>query len=420
VSTVWRFLLVGLYVLVAACDPGEVRLLSPENSGTGGAPRLSIHAVVDTPYAALAASLGWTAGVPGAEVRVHLMAEPYGETYWHRATADSIGLAKFPNLLAGLYEVVVTRPLTAAETAQAPSGVRLLAGGRRLDGPSTRPLDVTVAPDQRSSLVFGEIALAWPLPWDIPSEVATDVKYFEVFNNSDTTIYLDGKYWGIGWHLNSDYSAWPCAQTAIVRNDPEGIWAQYIFRFPGTGRDYGLEPGQPALIAKAAIDHRAVDPRLWDLSHADFEWGGYRAADNPDVPNLQQIGLGPMPYFWPMEEAPEFLSEPVDLATLPRFLDPHSGTVWLRIPGTVVLDATARTIDWASQSFAAAPACLEDMHRSFERLAGPAGAVSDFYEELSSQRRVLTVLPDGRKVLQDANTSMVDFVKVARTPGWIP
>jgi hypothetical protein len=44
----------------------------------------------------------------------------------------------------------------------------------------------------------------------------------------------------------------------------------------------------------------------------------------------------------------------------------------------------------------------------------------DFDAGLSYQRRVLMVLPDGRKVLQDTNTSMFDFVKAPRTPGWIP
>jgi hypothetical protein len=39
---------------------------------------------------------------------------------------------------------------------------------------------------------------------------------------------------------------------------------------------------------------------------------------------------------------------------------------------------------------------------------------------LTEQRRVLMVLPDGRKVLRDTETSMADFVKAAMTPGWIP
>jgi hypothetical protein len=42
------------------------------------------------------------------------------------------------------------------------------------------------------------------------------------------------------------------------------------------------------------------------------------------------------------------------------------------------------------------------------------------YNRISVQRRVLYVLPDGRKVLQDTDTSMEDFMKAVRSPGWIP
>ncbi|HYT82685.1 MAG TPA: hypothetical protein VEK86_04495, partial [Gemmatimonadales bacterium] len=235
-----------------------------------------------------------------------------------------------------------------------------------------------------------------------------------------TTIYLDGKYWGIGWDFNRDYPYWPCAQTGSVRNDPDGIWTRIMLRFPGQGTDHPLAPGQTALIAKAAIDHRPVDPKLWDLSHADFEWGGYRNADNPDVPNLEGIGLQGMGFPLPHAEQPLFLSEPVDLTTLPRYTDPYSGRVWVRVPAAAVLDVWVGAQDWTTTSYTPVASCLESAHRYFERLPGPAFAGSDFDNGLSEQRRVLTVLPDGRKILQDANTSMVDFVKAARTPGWIP
>jgi hypothetical protein len=408
----------GLLLLLAACDPGDVVLLAPDETSTG-APSVSIHAVIDTPYVAVATSLGWTAGVPNARVRVHWMEEPYDESYWRVATADSMGVAAFADLLYGLYEVEVTRLLTASEMVQADSALRLLAGGRRLWLPTPDAQDVTMAPDHRGSLVFSEISLAWPLPWEIPTTVAAKVKYFEVYNNSDTTIYLDGKYWGVGWYrVKDEIPTWPCAQTAVVRNDPEGIWVRHVFRFPGRGTDYPLAPGNTALIAKAAIDHREVEPRLFDLRHADFEWGG----PNPDVPNLEDIGLAPL--YWsdpPPFRTPQFLSEPVDLATLPRYVDPYSGTVLVRVPGHLVLDAWSNPHDWTTETLGGYfPYCLEDLHRSFERLPGPAGASTDFDERLSRQRRVLTVLPDGRKVLQDTETSMVDFVMAVRTPGWIP
>ena len=394
-------------------------LLAPET--TSSAPAFSIRVVVDTPYAALAASLGWTAGVPGAQVRVHLMKEPYDSSYWHTASADSTGTATFQGLLGGLYEVEVTRTLTPGETAQSGHGVRVLAGGERLYLPAAGVPEVTTQPDQRGSLVFSEFELDGPDPAETGGVAYTGARYVEIYNNSDTTIYLDGKYWGTGWYLNWNNQFYPCAQPETVRHDPEGLWAQGIYRFPGSGKEYPLMPGQTALIAELAIDHRQAYPFLYDLSHADFEWLGPGTADNPDVPNMQVVDL-PWTLFWPSNtDMPEFLSEPVDLTTLPHYVDPQRGNVYVRIPRDSILDVWVGTSEVpAGVSVTNNPPCLETAHRSFERLPGPAYRHGQFATGISYQRRILYVLPDGRKVLQDTNTSMFDFVKAARTPGWIP
>jgi hypothetical protein len=412
--------IVGLLLLVPACDPGEVLLLAPEKSASD-VPALTIRAVIDTPYADLSETLGWTVGVPGAQVRVHRAEEPYAVGYWHVSMADTTGMATFVDQLAGLYEVEVTRSLTAAEVVQADSTARLLAGGRRIRVSPGVVRGVTVMPDRRGSLVFSEFFLTEPSHWETGGISYPDAKYFEIYNNSDTTVHLDGKYWGRGWDKAWEYPAWPCAQTAVVRNDPAGVWTSEVFRFPGAGTDYPLQPGEAVLIAKSALDHRPVHAGLYDLSHADFEWGGYRNADNPDVPNLQDIGLRPMNFTRPFYRDPLFLSEPVDLATLPQYTDPALGTRWVRVPHDAILDVWVAAQDWTTSSFTPGVSlCLEATHRYFERLPGPAFANSDWEQALSHQRRILLVLPDGRKVLQDTDTSMEDFVKAVTTPGWIP
>ena len=400
-------------LLLLACDPGDVTLLTPASSP--GNSTLSIRAVIDTPFTALADSLGWTTGVPSATVRIHLMADPYASSYWHVATADSLGVVAFP-AIGGPYEVEVSRALTSVEMARAGGGVHVLAGGLRLYAPTTGAADVTMAPDQRGSLVFSEFGVAYP-----PGTSYDDATYFEVYNNSDTTIYLDGKYWGIGWDLNYDFPYWPCTQTTLVRGDPDGVWTRIIERFPGRGRDYPLAPGNEALVAKEAIDHRSVYPGLYDLRQANFEWGPPSTADNPDVPNMEDIGPSPIGDHGVAGDEPSFLSEPVDLGTLPRYVDPHSGMVFVRIPRASILDFSASVIDWTAQSYAQRPPCLQVANRAFERLPGPAYEhYNDFPEGLSHQRRILHVHPDGRKGRRDTHTSMVDFVKAPRTPGWIP
>jgi hypothetical protein len=71
--TTARYVLGALLFLVA-CDPGEVVLDAPERPTD--TPALSIRAITDTAYAGVAESLGWTAGIPGAAVRTHLMSDP--------------------------------------------------------------------------------------------------------------------------------------------------------------------------------------------------------------------------------------------------------------------------------------------------------------------------------------------------------
>jgi hypothetical protein len=399
--------------LLAACDPGDVVLLAPETSD--GAPTLSIHAVIDTPYNALAESLGWSAGVPGAQVRIHLMADPYDSSYWHVVTTDSLGRAAF-SAIGGPYEVEVSRTLTSAEAARSGDTVQVLAGGGRLYASRNGATDMAVVPDRRGSLIFSEFGVATP-----PVSGYEDATYFEIYNNSDTSIYLDGKFWGIGWDLNYDFPYWRCAETAQIRDDPQGIWTRIVERFPGRGHDYPLLPGHEALIARSAIDHRSVETGLYDLRQADFEWGPPATPDNPDVPNLQDIGPSLIGYATVGGAGPSFLSEPVDLATLPRYVDPHSATVYVRIPRALILDASASVIDWTAQSYVQYPPCLQVANSAFERLPGPADEYySDFAERLSYQRRFFLVLPEGRKLLQDTHTSMFDFVKAPRTPGWIP
>jgi hypothetical protein len=166
---------------------------------------------------------------------------------------------------------------------------------------------------------------------------------------------------------------------------------------------------------------------VYDLTRADFEMngaslGGGSSADNPDVPNLEDIGLVLMAEH-PINSDPIYLASPVDLETLPRYVDPFSGQVYVRIPAESVLDATRPGIlDFTKMgNYEAATACREDMNKAFERLAGPADDyVTDWPNRVSYQRRVLRVLPNGRKLLQDTDTSMEDFVKAVWSPGWIP
>ena len=61
-------------------------------------------------------------------------------------------------------------------------------------------------------------------------------------------------------------------------------------RFPGSGKDYPVEPGHSILVAaKSARNHTESAATSIDLSGADFEVKTMEGSGNPDVPMLPII-----------------------------------------------------------------------------------------------------------------------------------
>ena len=174
------------------------------------------------------------------------------------------------------------------------------------------------------------------------------------------------------------------------------------------------------MIALDAVDHSVVHRNLPDLTQADFELQGHGDADNPDVPNLAEVGPTRWPYsngVEPSTHAPMFLSQPRDLSELVQLHDPFHGRNWVRIPTEAVLDVM--TADVMSPDFdvlIAAPCALR-VPPSMDRLATPWTAWTD--ATYSIQRKTLQTM-NGRFALQDLNTSFVDFTEAKRSPGSIP
>jgi len=216
--------------LLAGCTAGEVELYEPEGSGLGQG--LSVKVELDSTAADIAEALGWTAGMPEAEVRVHRLGT---EFRWDTALTDSAGNAHFPDLIQGLYRLAAYRALTDDEAAQLGSRRRAFGDGLMLyvSGPRTDTL--ALAPDRRGALLIAEqYGTSTPVDlvqWDYHH-------YLEIYNNSDTTIYLDGMILGTGFgHYwdNPPYNA--CAAVEPFRNDPDGVWSMFFHQFPGSGAE---------------------------------------------------------------------------------------------------------------------------------------------------------------------------------------
>ena len=242
--------------------------------------------------------------------------------------------------------------------------------------------------------------------------------YLELYNNGDTTVYLDQKLIGVGVSFSYDYPNAPCSWSEQWSNDPDGVWIWFLYQFPGSGREYPLTPGKNAVIATDAIDHREFGEGAVDLSGAEFEFIGTADVDNPAAANL--VSVGPRPccvdghglWFYNVSDV-VIVADPVDLGTVPR--DRYSTVPIWRIPADAVLDAA--TFRYGVNYGGDVP-CPQLVNRRFDRQEASLLGPGDHY--YSAQRHVLYTLPDGRTVLQHTGTSARDFVKLRRNPGELP
>jgi hypothetical protein len=447
VSPARRLVVVALLGLIAACS-GDVILIKPtppDSTGGGGGggggggtvqrARLTITVRVVGADSALASAIGSPGGILSSAL---VTIARFGSSFRQTDTADAVGLVVFERLLPGDYNVSVIRILTAAEVAGLGSGnedVNAFGGGATLkvEAPGADTL-VTAVAGRRGSLVIGEMYLQAPYKGDY----YFFGNYVELYNNSDTTIYLDGKLFGMGPAWGRDYSVSPnypvsCEEGAPFQLDGDGMWSVFFYAFPGSGREHPLGPGGTAVIATDAIDHRFFDPRLPDLSHADFEFIGTNDVDNPSVPNMLNVGpkeqdaiLGHGMHWASNPDLILFVANPVDLGAVPRAREPGSlnDVLAARIPHDQVLDVFASTQTPATEAAGEAAGhlarpCPTFINSVFDRQ--PAQLIGNNLGYTGIRRRVFTTLPDGRVVLLRTRSSATDFIgDTPLTPGAVP
>lgn len=388
----------------------------PGGGGGGGVTRVSLTLtlVVDAADSSVANAIGWAAGrVPGADVTVRRTTAPVSTA---TASTDSLGTVRFDSLLTGTYEISALRSLTPAETAQLAELDRdvdaVAAGGGLTLSDSGANRSVVVYASRRGSLVVSEYWFPWSLP--TTGSIYPYGGYLELYNNADTTIFLDGMLVGQAVISGIETQVSTCAEYEPWSRDTLGIWAQFIYQFPGSGGEYPLAPGQTAVVlATDAIDHRVVSAEAEDLTGATFEFE--EGPDNPFVPNLRNVGtrthfFGNGVVFYGSPGVP-FIAAPVGVDTLPEFLMPHFTTPHKRVPAAAVLDVAGFYVTFT------AVACRYYVHPRFLRQAAEIMPRETFYAP-SIQRRVFRILPGGRRVLLRTLVMSRDFaVTSPRTPG---
>ena len=370
-------------------------------------------ALADT---ALARRLGLVNGrLSNAQVAARRVA---GQQAPQSGTTDSLGQVTLAGLIEGTWAITVLRPLSEAERGMLDSANMDVtgfggAGQSSVVAPAPR-VTIEALAGRQGTLVISEAYL----PRIAEVFLYEFGQYIEVHNNSYETLYLDGKILGMGLPWTSGTVKTSCSEFARWLEDPEGIWTHNFWAFPGSGTTYPLGPGESAIVATDAINHRTVRADLIDLTGADFEFIGTDAdVDNPGVPNMREfppfssfadavVGHGP---YW-VGQISVFLADPVVVDSLVRDNLPVASPLHVRIPRDKIIDVL--TSGSTPDLKVGLPYCPNFVHPTFD---GGFAELVDGSTTHSLTRRALTPL-----VLQRTKVSAVDFQHAAPSPGRAP
>jgi len=372
-------------------------------------------ALADT---ALARRLGLANGrLSGAQVTARRVAGQQGP---QTGTTDSLGQVTLPGLIEGTWAITALRPLSEAERALLDSANRDVTGfagaGQYGVADSARAVTIVAQAGRGGTLVISEAYLPFPT---VASNTGSEYllgQYLEVHNNSLETVYLGGVIIGRSLAFVLDGTYFPCSASTRWREDPEGIWSQQFWAFPGGSGDYPLLPGGTVIIAIDAIDHRVVHADLLDLTTADFEFiGNANDVDNPEVPNMRNfagwsvsagdpIGHGP---YW-LISASVFLAEAVDPDSLVRDNLPLPIPLYVRFPREKIIDVV--TSGSTPETKLGAPYCANFVHPSFD------GRFAELIDGTTSNSIARKVISSLLGLVQRTKVSAVDFWHSAPTP----
>ena len=316
----------------------------------------------------------------------------------YNLTSDSNGVIKIKGIISDKYIITVTRKMSSGEmelvSGTTATNVRLVNKKTRiLELTAVSPANIDLELDMvvgGSPIIISEIYACGPQG----SGLYYHDKYVEVFNQSDSVLYLDKMMIAIVY-TNSN--------TGLhYRDDPEYIHSKSIWIFPGTGKDYPIQPGQFVLCAEDAIDHRMNAPNSVDLSQADFEFYKDDAPDidNPAIPNMIKIYQTSGNDWLIGGETGALILSNFSADSLLPFDDQFL------IPYRSVFDGVEYKAD---------PTKLDKKILNEGIDAGSAGGIQ-FYTGKSMERILISDI--GRKILKDENNSSVDFMIInAPSPG---
>lgn len=309
-------------------------------------------------------------------------------------------------VLPGIYSITISGEIKDAKGHTAyPNGslqsYPILKEGSRVE--------MEVLNGRLSPLVFKEIYYCGS-----PKRYFRD-QFYEIYNNSDETQYLDGIFFATlhPGKATTKAPVWP------AEDGEKYVYSDRIWKFPGSGREYPLQPGESCVVAQFAANHqlKQYNPQSpIDGSSADFEFntGNKKFPDQP-APDMIHV----------------FYDGKSEMGRLPQYLTPVFGGAYVifKAPEGVTYDpVTDKSLQAKDQSqkrnrlYARIPVdyILDGVEAgdnetllNAKRMPGFIDAgmtyVGKTYIGLGVARKVKGKRPDGTPILQDTNNSTKDF-----------
>jgi hypothetical protein len=270
-------------------------------------------------------------------------------------------------------------------------------------------IEIPVTGLKVSPLIFSEIFYAG---------TATNYfrnQFYEVYNNSDEVIYLDGIYFAnlTPATATTTLPLWP------AEDGNKYAYAERIWKIPGTGNQYPLAPGESFVMSQFAANHKLAqyNPNSpVDCSSSEFEFN-MNNANFPDQPavDMQHVfynasaSKGTLPQYltsvfggaYVIFKVPEGEAyDPVNNAALrTKNLAVTATTQYAKIPINYILDAVECGQNQNMVAAKRVPSVLD---------AGMT-YVGATYNSLGVARKVAVVNPDGTPIFMDTNNSTDDF-----------
>lgn len=432
----FRFLFVFLfYILFYACN--EIEVTDTNQSVVND---LTIQVEFEEEFAAADKS----------DIAV-TVTNPLGEDFTLQTNEQ--GIAILPSAIVGNYSVVSSHSLSEQEVLDLTGNIT--SGNLPFNG-SIASFELSSS-NQLATLVLesagtiGNIIIRQVYYSGSPNEAAAlRDGFIEIYNNSNTTEYIDRWYLGLterstrtsegirsadgvvytlpdfqyDWTKSLDLGGSQASGNAL---NTEYIYARDLYQFPGDGDDYPILPGQAIVIARDAVNHQstAESPELTiDLSNADFEvfYNSNFDVDNAEVPNMTIIqerrpggtnlildGFGRNGFF--------LLDNNANVVTYPEVLRPDRAEnfigdarfYFMQIPITEVIDGVqGNRFDVDSRVALVFPNSID------------AGFVTNPGGLRSSEALIRKITPasvnNDRKVYQDTNNSSSDFEVIFPEP----